>query len=987
MGRFGRARLVGQASILALLACGVAHAQTPPADSRAPTPPPPADSHGPPPVSTQANPDATPNPPGTAAPQAGGNASDAAAGQESEVVVTGFRGSLNRAIDTKRQSVGVVDSIKAEDIAAFPDLNLAESIQRIPGVSIARDAGEGRQLTVRGLGPDFTRVRINGVEANATVGSTDAQGGNNRSRSFDFNVFASELFSDITVRKTPEADVEEGSLGATVDLHTSRPFDFNKPTLVVSGQAGYNDLSNRGDPKIAALASNTWMDGKFGALVSVAYTVRHIRQEGTDTTRWDNGPSSGGFCPPTSTNCGTSPAGVRYGGSDPTAYALASAATTFHPRLPRYDDFTYEEKRLGMVGALQYKPDDNTLISLDLLYSDFKENRQEDDFETISWGRTASQNGKPQTSVLSAVVNPSNGELVQGTFNGVDVRSEERVDQLETDFKQATLSASHKFNDQFSLSALVGISRSAQTNPVQTTVTIDRPNTQGYSYDFTDDRHPALNYGFDVTNPANFEFGAGPLGANQSEIRLRPNSTYNDYRTGQLDGTYTLNDNFNVQAGFEYKDFRFKTTQFYRLVAETTTPALPAGVTLANLTHVTNGITSGDLPAGTPASWLSPDVGKFAQAFNIYCNCGTFALTQTGNSTAAGNNRGVEEADYGGYVQGNFKFDLLGLRFRGNAGVRYVDTNQASYGYQYTTQPVLVSFKRSYDDWLPSFNLATNLRDDFIVRLAAAKVLVRPGLGSLTPGGTINVTGSNRTVSSGNPELDPFRAKTVDMSFEWYFNKQSLLSLGLFYKSIDSFNSTLMVTQPLTAAGIPASAVAGYGLTGNEDFIFSQPVNSPGGDLKGLEINYQQPFRFLPWYFKNLGVLANYTYVDSKVQYVKTANPVTYVVNDLTGLSRNAANATLYYDDGRADFRISVAYRDKYLTQVPGSNNNDVYGTNSTLNLDIGASYAVTPHLKLTFDAINITDEYNDQFVDSTNRVNYYNHTGRQYYVGFRYQF
>ena len=170
------------------------------------------------------------------------------AGQATEldtVVVTGYRASLERAIDIKRGEVGMVDAIVAQDIGKFPDLNLAESLQRIPGVVISRDGGEGRQITVRGLGPDFTRVRINGMEALSTVGSSDGQGGTNRSRNFDFNVFASDLFSQLVVRKTASADVDEGSLGATVDLRTARPFDYDGFTAVTNVQASYNDQAGR----------------------------------------------------------------------------------------------------------------------------------------------------------------------------------------------------------------------------------------------------------------------------------------------------------------------------------------------------------------------------------------------------------------------------------------------------------------------------------------------------------------------------------------------------------------------------------------------------------------------------------------------------------------------------------------------------------------------------------------------------------------------
>ena len=155
-----------------------------------------------------------------------------------EVVVTGFRASLNKALEAKQEQVGSIDMIVAEDIADFPDLNLAESLQRVPGVSIARDAGEGRNISVRGLGPQFTRVRINGIEAMSANASTDASGGTNRARNFDFNTFASELFTNLTVRKTASADVDEGSLGATVDLVVARPFDYADFTFVTGAQVG-----------------------------------------------------------------------------------------------------------------------------------------------------------------------------------------------------------------------------------------------------------------------------------------------------------------------------------------------------------------------------------------------------------------------------------------------------------------------------------------------------------------------------------------------------------------------------------------------------------------------------------------------------------------------------------------------------------------------------------------------------------------------------
>ena len=190
------------------------------------------------------------------------------------VVVTGFRASLQSALTTKRNSDVMVDAINAEDIADFPDANLAESLQRLPGVTIDRDNGEGRGITVRGLGSDFTRVRLNGLETLSTAGSNDSGTNPNRGRGFDFNVFASELFSSLKVQKTQAAETDEGSLGATVDLTTGRPFNFKGRRLALSLEDAYYENGGTHNPRIAGLVSDRWLDGKLGALFSFAYNTR-----------------------------------------------------------------------------------------------------------------------------------------------------------------------------------------------------------------------------------------------------------------------------------------------------------------------------------------------------------------------------------------------------------------------------------------------------------------------------------------------------------------------------------------------------------------------------------------------------------------------------------------------------------------------------------------------------------------------------------------
>src|SRR5262245_33167631 len=186
-----------------------------------------------------------------------------------EVVVTGYRASIESAVEAKRESNGMVDVIKSDDIASFPDANLAEAVQRIPGVSIDRDSGEGRSITVRGLGGDFVRTMLNGVEAfSATTGSTLGTTIINRSRGFDYSTFASELFNSVTVRKSQSAELDEGSLGATVELQTARPFDFQGLHAGASVQAAYYDSGDEIHPRVAGLISDTFFDDKFGALIS-----------------------------------------------------------------------------------------------------------------------------------------------------------------------------------------------------------------------------------------------------------------------------------------------------------------------------------------------------------------------------------------------------------------------------------------------------------------------------------------------------------------------------------------------------------------------------------------------------------------------------------------------------------------------------------------------------------------------------------------------
>lgn len=210
------------------------------------------------------------------------------------IQVTGFRSSLNKSLATKRFEVNTTESIAAEDIGKFPDLNIAESLQRIPGVAISREGGEGRQITLRGLGPAFTRTTLNGMEVPASTDGTDSGGGVNGGRAFDFNIFASELFNRVDIQKTPTAATEEGGIAGTVDMYSARPFDSTGFHVAASAQAGYSDLTEEVDPRMVFMVSNTFADDTIGALFSVAKSERTVRQEGFGTVRWTTPVLDGG---------------------------------------------------------------------------------------------------------------------------------------------------------------------------------------------------------------------------------------------------------------------------------------------------------------------------------------------------------------------------------------------------------------------------------------------------------------------------------------------------------------------------------------------------------------------------------------------------------------------------------------------------------------------------------------------------------------------
>ena len=987
------------------------------------------------------------------------------------VVVTGFRESLEKALDMKREAMDASDSILAEDIAKFPDMNVSESLQRIPGVALQRESGEGREITVRGLGGQFTRVLINGIEAVATVGSQDVDtsnpgqgsaGGTNRGRAFDFNVFASDLFTNLTVHKTNSASIEEGSLGATVDLHTAHPLDYNGFIFTTSAQYGYQDLAKSSNPRVAVLVSDTFLGGRLGVLVSGAYAITNTLEEGTSSVRWmsNQGNStsaslSNDFGSVDGTTCPTS-------GAQPTVCATANA--DFRPRFPRYDVITNHEKRGGLTGSVQWQPDSDTLFTVDALYADFPVVRNEYYLEANSFsvgGKGSvpknvsgypldtpvvigsvnyypSSLGANSINVLNYTTGGPTGLALNSTNNlysttsiteltatNVGMRNEHRLDHLDTKFEQVTLDGTHSFSDDLKIHLLLGWTESHHRNPIQTTVAADLgcmststsgtysncgagTTTDPYEYDYSQGYIPELHMG--TLQPGATWF--------LTNVRERQEFVYNSYRSAALDGEYDVTSEFKLQAGFDFRDFGWGSLETRRSTGVNTTTGvadtgedteIPAAIRAVPWTSYASTISLRGIgvPAGSTTAWQTTNLSEAASAISLW-NRSVFPLSYTAGYSSTG---AVREDAIAGWLQATWDTKLFGMGFRGDVGGRYILTEMNSWGYALASNKIYTQYGHNvYHDFLPALNAVLEPMDDVLVRFGASYAVTRPNISGLTPTGSVSVSGSNATASVGNPKSPPMRSKNLDLAFEWYYGKGSMISVAGFWKHLDNFLQTVQTTgtwsqNPFGYDATPFAAACGspdgswadisnsycIGQGGaNMSWVYSLAKSVKGAPLYGTEINWQQQLYFLPDPFDNFGLLANYTYTQAQQTYWNSAGTAILMRADLVNMSRNSYNATVYYDDNVFQARVTGAFRSHYLIDPNIASNYNNYGiwVKSTFNLDASTSYKYNDNFMLTLDALNLTNQASNIYADEYAQRSYqYHETGRVFYAGVKYTY
>jgi len=860
-----------------------------------------------------------------------------------EVKVMGFRQSLQESLVLRREAVNLRESIVADDIGKMPDLNLAEAIQRVPGVAITREGGEGRQVTLRGLGPDFTQVTLNGMEVPASTGGLDSFGGVNRGRAFDFNVFSAELFNRIDINKTSTAAIEEGGIAGSVQLYTARPLDNPGFHASAYGQIGYNDLSDKWDPKATAYLSNTNDDETFGYILTAAYTERTTFQDGFGTVRYAK-PDGGGF------------------GGNNTEYSTDYLNSLWYPRLPRQDSFHHEQKRLGISAAVQWRPNDDLEFGLNWVHS--KYDATTDSYNSFAQFRRNAGWGYPAITVNSITLAPDGLSVSAGDFDGVALRTESRQNSDKTNFNQITGDMRWNLTDSLTMTGMIGTAKS-KFDDDYFRANIETLGGNHFTYDFASDPDvAAINYDIDVSDPSNYFIMNNEL-IQQYGVD-RTNDTY------RLDFVWDINDSNALNFGGIYNDREVDSIQ---TICDTCTDPTD----IAGLGKVYTYDDAGGYGTGTELDFWVLDFDKSIAAYGV----GGWALRKgTGIQTW-----NVKEKTAGAYVDYNFDTEIGGHGFRLNAGVRYVDTKVTALGW--LTSTVSNTEKNDYSNWLPSLNLAFDATEDLVLRAAASRTMTRASLSSLAP--SKSYSDVNFTVSGGNSQLKPLLSDNIDLSASWYFTEQAVISVSWFHKDVKSFISSPETTEPLRPVDFPGVASVYPTQPGLLDpsllWTYRSSANTDGTKLDGWEFAYQQAFTSLPGFWGNFGFIGNYSFVDATTEVIRSGQTVTV---PLEGLSKHSWNATLYYEVPRWAVRVAVNNRDDYVTNNTGSNGNISEATTGPTHIDMSAFYNINDYWTLNFEAINLTDEYERLYTtgDGTlNLVREYNHTGRQFFLGVRYQF
>jgi iron complex outermembrane receptor protein len=893
------------------------------------------------------------------------------------VVVKGIRRSLLNSLNTKREGSGIVDAISAEDIGKFPDQNLAESLQRITGVSIDRSGGEGKQITVRGFGPDFNTVLVNGRQLASE----------NENRAFNFDTVSADMVNGINVYKTATATQQSGGIGATINITTARPLALGGFKMSGSVKALNDQNSGETTPEVSAFVSNTFGDGKFGALLAVSKKTAKTRLNQAQSDGWLQ-------------NAGIPKAELN-GGS-------GFAGNVFSPR--NYDTkVTFEERtRTNTNLVLQFKPVSNLTITADALFSDF-------DIKTdaTSYGHwfTAPNVQRAKTDANGTITDMYQELGMATDFHAkkFDRLTSTKSFGLQADWKisnqlglvfdawksDAKREANNGRGDQLSLIGYKNRARFQSDGNVLPWVSEFAAPATGLIYEYDAQGKPIAHSVGNYLDPTN----------GRAHVMLRRGWAVDDgVQQAKMDGVWRegsdeglVSAKFGLQSSQEKKSLTRYDNEGVGIhctyCGYPDSPIIPSGT--FSVFNAGNDFLNGVSGFGrTPTSWLRHDGEKqFA-----------FVEQQSGKSFDAvvrDNSYTVKEKTISAYVDLAFAGKLAERPFHINTGVRLESTDITVTGTQGNIESLTVldatemsavygakspiSTTNTYKSLLPNLSMSLDVTDKLIARAAAYRSLTRPRLEDMSPATNIRTTRPGTlTSSSGDPTLKPFLSDNLDLSLEYYYAKASYMSIGTFWKNVSNFivssnspqvftTSTGLLKDPSTGTDKLKPDAADTTAV----FTLARPSNGPSAVVDGLEATLQHTFE------NGFGVIVNGTLVHSDAPLKAGDINQKFAV---TGIS-NSANIVAFYEKGPYQLRVAYNWRDKFLQSLTQSNGDGVTQVASYGQWDASGSYEVTKNVSLVFEATNLTKSVVKKYGRYTNQFLLAEDSGRRFAVGLNAKF
>lgn len=894
-----------------------------------------------------------------------------------EIVVSGIRASLDEAMKIKENASQVVDSITAEDIGKFPDSDVAESLARLSGVAMDRDeTGRGNEVTIRGFGPSFNVVLIDGRQI-----PTQTNG-----REFNFDVMPSDAITRADVYKTSESWQTDGAIGGLIDMHTSKPFDFDGLKAIGKLEGQTDSLTKNYTPNAFLLLSDLFADRTFGALVSLSSQQQDSRTNEISTPAWVNTPLSG----------------------------AVNAPSALMPDTLDVSSTEYVTKRISANAALQWRPADNLTVTLDGLYQRYEEDAWGTELGTYFQGNPFSDVTVRPDGVVESFTSDSHADLIRNDQGGQLSPQYLRSIGLNFDGKI--------FNDKLHWTLDASDSSNIADSYMDPTVF----TVAGFKMPVTYIDNNGVGLPSVVTPPGLTD--SGQPYAHYISI----SATYNDSKIRQVhsDETWTAPDNWGplneVRFGGFYQSEDYLTyTSTEASSAQCAYCGYGAAVpsSLFSPFNFGSGSSFGGYQSVFPGSGLSYSPAAYLAFLS---SPAAFAEEDAVKGLAPGSTQqavlgsggyvpqspsqnlaqwaDVTEKTYAFYVQGNFKGDVLDLPWSGNLGVRVMHTQDTASGYTESLQDltpiqddptaynatyadngqvIRASGSHSYTYALPSMNFRLSLPNRFVLRVAASKSVARPepsalspviSWGSFTPGGL--------TASGGNPNLKPYSSENFDLGLEWYYSPGGYLAAEGFRKNLTNFIEYL--ESPLSVPIANSAHLAAFP-NNVATFEFDGPTNIGSAHVQGVELDALHMFSYLPAPFDGLGVSANATIMSTNAGLNQASpNATSTQTFGLTGLG-NYQNVTLIYEKYGVGMRLAYNHRNNYLLSIGNAvdplSRNYVKGYGE---LDAQLSYQITHNIIVTLSGVNLTNAVLQTYDDRTDEFLSLSEFGRRYSLSLR---